>query len=208
MADPRIDQARHERNVEKAKRRNAEEELKHSEALFDVIQKTNGELTAEADLYKYQRDQLLEGIEAHRSESTHGSTANMEYADKTLHALADRIKSKGGGDASAPRTTGRDRTASILATRGGSEQVDGVAPEQTSCPTCGQPVEVHHGEEGTSYYLPVSEDRKLRELLEWAETTADSYSLAPPGEINEWSGRIYRDLARRISASLSSEASS
>jgi|SRR6478609_5344865 len=178
MADPRIDQARHERNAEKAKRLKAE----------------------------FERDQLLEGIEAHRSSL---NTRPRGERNVDLYALADRIKSK-GGDAHVRETDpqGGDGTTGLQATRGGSDQVDGVAPEQTSCPTCGQPVEVHHDSEGTSYYLPVVEDQKLRELWEWAEATANSYSVAPPGEINEWSERIYRDLAARIQSSLSSEAGS
>ncbi len=133
MADPRIDQARHERNVEKAKRRNAKEELEHSEALFDVIQKTNKELTEEADLYKRQRDELLEGIEAHREARRIPGDGPEFIARTKLYALADRIKNK-GGDASARRSQRlcRPESESTRTTRGGSDQVDGVAPEQTS----------------------------------------------------------------------------
>ena len=63
MADPRINQARRDRNLEKAKRRDAEQ----------------------------QRDQLLEGIEAHRAELAHGVTANHDFADYETHIATARI---------------------------------------------------------------------------------------------------------------------
>lgn len=126
-ADPRIDQARNERNLEKAKRREAESE----------------------------RDQLLEGIEAHRV-LTQARAVNR---DRCLYALADRIKSKDVSDGSAATrrlsreargvpenrpggsiadfdAQGGDAHAALdseerpHATRGGSDQVDGVAPEK------------------------------------------------------------------------------
>lgn len=75
-----------------------------------------------------QRDQLLEAIEEHRKEKAHGGTANMELVDDRLYELADQIK---GGDASAESLREGSGT-STHATRGGSDQVDGVAPEQSS----------------------------------------------------------------------------
>lgn len=79
-----------------------------------------------------QRDQLLEGIEAHRAELAHGLTANHDFADKQLHALAGQVKSKGtGGDAVATSRRDDHRSAkSTDATRGGSDQVDGAAPDE------------------------------------------------------------------------------
>ena len=48
-----------------------------------------------------------------------------------------------------------------------------------TCPTCGRPVKVHHGGEGTSYYLPVVEDSRLQELLEWTSKQAADWHLDP-----------------------------
>jgi hypothetical protein len=90
-----------------------------------------------------QRDQLLEAIEAHRKAGWIPGDGARFIARTKLYALADQIKSKEGGDASAVRTDQSVRQ-STDATRGGSEQVDGVAPETskfkgTDCGVCGVP---------------------------------------------------------------------
>jgi hypothetical protein len=114
-----------------------------------------------ADRLHLARDlqQLLEAIEAHRIEPLGEDCA----ADQALYKLADQIKSKEGGDADADLGGDRGiRATRRHATRGGSDQVDGVAPEQTSSSP---------GE--TNSTRTSSEDSQLQELLEWAKAKAE-----------------------------------
>jgi len=214
----------------------------------------------ERDRHKCERDQLLEAIEAHRTGEAEVPLASMAVATDRLYELADQIKSKGGGAHVRETDPQRgDGTTGLQATRGCSDQVDGVAPEQTlyglaswlvsmdepgssarqtvtltaiieaarealshdatalasdgedaskepeTCPTCGQPVEVHRDSEPTSYYLPVVEDCRLQELLEWVEgrielEETEASMCAPPDQRGEWKAAsvAYKRAADRI----------
>lgn len=127
-----------------------------------------------------QRDQLLEGIEAashdvnccawpmDRGKSNAHGVSEADLCDcplKQLRVLAQHVR---GGDACASRTEESVRQSTV-ATRGGSDQVDGVAPEATSdaAPKDMEGFAAHVLRD--RFPEPVSEDQKLRELLDWLE---------------------------------------
>lgn len=145
-----------------------------------------------------QRDQLREGIEAHRAEKKKIPPPNMVLVDFCLYELADQIK---GGDASAESLREGSGT-STHATRGGSDQVDGVAPEQTLHGLATWLVAMD--EPGSSARQTVTlnaiievarealansgPDSRLQELLEW---------LKGERETDDAAEAEYRERARR-----------
>lgn len=77
------------------------------------------------DPIRRQRDELLEAIREHQTETSHGITANADLADKRLYETFDRIQSK-GGDASE---RGHEAVPSTRVARGEPTEQDGLAPE-------------------------------------------------------------------------------
>jgi hypothetical protein len=156
-----------------------------------------------------QRDQLLEGIEEIAERVTPSRLRDE------LHALVDRIKSKGEDD-------------DVVTGRGGSDQVDGVAPEPTSEDSVEQAVEgfrcATDAHDFKTYrevvalvasILAVTEDQKLRELLEWlapleqsAEAEAGYHTDEGYCSYCEGQASMVRAVIGHIQSSLSSEAGS
>lgn len=64
-----------------------------------------------------------------------------------------------------------------------------------TCPTCGSKVTVHHGEEGTSSYVPATTDRELREAAQVVVKAEENVSAACTARRNITNAKLDRQDA-------------
>jgi len=144
-------------------------------ALYDFHRKNLAKAHEERAQFKHERDELLEGIEADRKAAYHPEFP--DYRNEKLYALADRVKSKGTGGDADPALARKQRPH---ATRGDSDQVDGVAPESTSEP------QTLHGlatwlvsmDQPDSYWCPRITLSQIIEVAKEALANPDAASLS------------------------------